>query len=112
MSDTTKCNDAVYRFGESVGFYDMTSAEAEEFCKTKSAETGDLYDWHRFAGAASIKVLRRNRELTDGKWYWVQYEGLGKTYEAPAIYREDAKAFYSVEFSGITAREVLVLKEA
>lgn len=48
----------------------------------------------------------------DGRWYWVRYEGLGKTYEAPAIYRADAKAFYSVEFSGIPEHRVLVLKEA
>jgi len=47
----------------------------------------------------------------DGKWYWVRYEGLGKTYEAPALYRESAKAFYSVEFSGIPARQVEVLCE-
>ena len=112
MSDSSKCNDAVYRFGESVGYFDMTSAQAEEFCKAKSEETGDLYDWHRFAGAASVKVLRRNRELDDSKWYWVQYEGLGHTYEAPAMYRAEAKAFYSVEFSGIPANQALVLKEA
>jgi len=48
----------------------------------------------------------------DGKWYWVKYEGLGKTYEAPAMYRADAKAFYSVEFSGVPEHSVLVLKEA
>ena len=48
---------------------------------------------------------------TDGKWYWVRYEGLGKTYEAPALYRESAKAFYSVEFSGIPAQQVEVLCE-
>ena len=47
----------------------------------------------------------------DGKWYWVRYEGLGRTYEAPALYRESAKAFYSVEFSGIPARQVEVLCE-
>ena len=51
-------------------------------------------------------------ELTDSRWYWVRYEGLDKTYEAPAMYRSDAKAFYSVEFSGIPTRQVLVLKEA
>lgn len=110
--DSSTCNDAVYRFGESVGYFDMDNAEADALCKAKSAETGDLYDWHRFAGAVRIKVLRRNRVLDDGKWYWVQYEGLGKTYEAPALYKADAQAFYSHEFSGITAREVLVLKEA
>ena len=51
-------------------------------------------------------------ELVHGKWYWVRYEGLGRTYEAPAMYRDDAKAFYSVEFSGIPTRQVVVLREA
>ena len=49
--------------------------------------------------------------ITDGKWYWVRYEGLGKTYEAPALYQEKAKAFYSIEFSGIPARQVEVISE-
>ena len=45
----------------------------------------------------------------DGKWYLVRYEGLGKTYEAPALYRDAPKAFYSVEFSGIPTFQVEVL---
>lgn len=57
-------------------------------------------------------ISTHNREMHDGKWYWVRYEGIGKTYEAPAIYRAGAKAFYSVEFSGIPTHQVLVLKEA
>lgn len=48
---------------------------------------------------------------TDGKWYWVHYEGLGKTYEAAALYRESAKAFYSVDFSGIPLHQVEVISE-
>lgn len=111
MSEATKCDDTVYRYGESVGYFQMTGAEAEALCRAKTAETGDLYDWHRCGGTAHIKVLRRNRELHDGQWYWVRYEGLGQTYEAPALYRGDSEAFYSVEFSGIPARQVLVLKE-
>ena len=112
MSDSSTCNDAVYRYGHAIGMFDMTNDEAEAFCKAKTAETGDLHDWHRFAGRACVKVIRRNTELADGKWYWVQYEGLGQTYEAPAMYRAEAKAFYSVEFSGIPSNQALVLKEA
>lgn len=51
-------------------------------------------------------------ELEDGRWYWVRYEGLGQTYEAPALFRADAKAFYSYEFSGVPARKVHVIGEA
>lgn len=47
--------------------------------------------------------------LTDGGWYWVRYEGLHQSYETPAMYRADSKCFYSVQFSGIPAREVEVL---
>lgn len=52
------------------------------------------------------------KQLTDGVWYWVKYDGLGKTYTAPAMYRADAKAFYSVEFSGVPEKEVVVLRKA
>lgn len=51
------------------------------------------------------------KPLTDGKWYWVRYEGLDKTYEAPALYKESAKAFYSVEFSGIPVYQIEVIFE-
>lgn len=113
MANAAECNEAVFRHGEALGFFYMTSEQAEAFCQGKTKETGDLYDWHRAAGWACVKVLlKKSRVLDDGQWYWVQYEGLGKTYEAPAIYRADAKAFYSVEFSGIPAHQVLVLKEA
>lgn len=68
--------------------------------RTSSVEDGVVYT-----------VLREpSAELEDGKWYLVRYEGLGKTYEAPALYRASAEAFYSVEFSGIPTREVEVLK--
>ena len=51
-------------------------------------------------------------DLQDGVWYWVRYEGLGQTYEAPAVYKADADAFYSHEFSGIPARQIDVIKKA
>jgi len=55
------------------------------------------------AGAGVPEVLQ------DGRWYWVRYEGFGKTYEAPAMYKANAKAFYSHQFSGIQVHEVQVL---
>ena len=63
------------------------------------------------AGKQTSQPAQQEPVATDGKWYWVRYEGLGKTYEAPALYRESAKAFYSVEFSGIPAQQVKVLCE-
>lgn len=74
------------------------------------------------AWAAAVRSIERQEgiqlltvhssQLANGKWYWVRYEGMGKTYEAPAMYRSEANAFYSVEFSGIPARQVLVLRAA
>jgi hypothetical protein len=53
----------------------------------------------------------KRQETTDEKWYWVHCEGLGKTYEAPTLYREAADAFYSFEFAGIPTRQVEVICE-
>jgi len=68
--------------------------------RTSSAEDGVVY----------TVLAEPSVALEDGKWYMVRYEGLGEAYEAPALYRDSAKAFYSVEFSGIPTREVEVLK--
>jgi hypothetical protein len=48
----------------------------------------------------------------DGTWYWVEYAGLGRTYNAPAMYKADADCFYSYEFSGIPRRQLTVLRAA
>ena len=50
--------------------------------------------------------------LTNGAWYWVRYESLNGPVEAPAMYRADAEAFYSHEFSGIPTRRVTVVGPA
>jgi hypothetical protein len=44
--------------------------------------------------------------LTDEQWYWVSYEGLGRTYHAPAMYKANVDCFYSYEFGGIPSRNV------
>lgn len=50
--------------------------------------------------------------LQDERWYWIEYEGLGKTYSAPAMYRANVDCFYSYEFSGIPRRQLKVLRKA
>ena len=50
-------------------------------------------------------------DLVNEKWYWVSYEGIGRTYEAPAIYKSDVDCFYSYEFAGIPAKHLTVLRE-
>jgi len=58
--------------------------------------------------------MDKNKQMreapTNGAWCWVRYESLNGPIEAPAQYRADAEAFYSVEFSGVPAREVIVLR--
>lgn len=48
----------------------------------------------------------------DGVWYWVEYEGLSRTYKAPAMYKVEVDCFYSYEFSGIPRRHLIVVREA
>ena len=45
-------------------------------------------------------------ELLNRLWYWVEYEGIGRTYQAPAMYIKDCDCFYSYEFSGIPTRQL------
>ena len=82
-----------------------------EFCHLVRNYNG-AESWACSAIDYLMTLRERNRELQDRTWYWVWYEGLDATYEAPAMYRADAKAFYSVEFSGVPASEVLVLNYA
>jgi hypothetical protein len=50
--------------------------------------------------------------LKDSSWYLVRYELLsGDNATAPAMYKHDAKAFYSYLFSGIPVRQVTVIRE-
>ena len=57
-----KCDNDVFNNGISLGFFDMSKQEAEQFCIDKSKETGDQYDWHYFAGRVVVKYLPKNKE--------------------------------------------------
>lgn len=54
-----QCNDDVYKYGESVGFVDMTKQDAEAHCQNLTAETDYTYDWHYVGGRVHIKRLRK-----------------------------------------------------
>lgn len=51
-------------------------------------------------------------EYLDRGWYWVEKEtwGDGKTVIAPAMYKAECEAWYSVEFSGLSTRYLKVLE--
>jgi len=52
------------------------------------------------------------QDLKDGAWYLVRYELLtGSDATAPAMYKHDARAFYSYLFSGIPVHQATVLRE-
>jgi hypothetical protein len=51
------CNDDVYKYGESLGFHDMSKEKAEEYCKQQTEATGRLHDWHYVGGRVHIKAL-------------------------------------------------------
>ena len=54
---TDKCDDEVYKNGTSLGLFNMTKAEAEEYCKKQTEEKGYKHDWHYVAGRVHIKAL-------------------------------------------------------
>ena len=49
--------------------------------------------------------------LENEKWYWVRLESFGNVVEAPAMYLDDSKCFYSYRFGGIPAEELTVHPE-
>lgn len=53
-----------------------------------------------------------NQPLEDGSWYWVRYEGIATTFEAPALFIANVSCFYSYQFAGIPLRQVEVLRRA
>lgn len=55
---TESCNQDVYKYGESVGIFNMTKDEAEAFCKEQTDLSGDLYDWHFTMGRVHVMVLK------------------------------------------------------
>ena len=55
--DTVSCDDDVFKDGTSLGFFDMSKSEAQDFCEKKTAETGYKHDWHYMAGRVHIKAL-------------------------------------------------------
>jgi hypothetical protein len=54
---TARCDDDVYKYGTLVGIFDLTSDNAESYCESLTATTGNKHDWYRAAGRAVIKVL-------------------------------------------------------
>lgn len=52
-----------------------------------------------------------DEDLIDGTWYLVHYERHGSVYRVPALYRKNASAFYSHEFTGIPARWLKVVRQ-
>lgn len=51
------CDADVYKYGRSIGLFDMKKTEAEEACKKLTESTGFKHDWHFVAGRVNIKVL-------------------------------------------------------
>lgn len=57
MHNIEVCNEDVYSNGISLGLFEMSKKEAEEFCIAETKRTGNLHDWHYTAGRVNIKVL-------------------------------------------------------
>lgn len=55
------CNQDVFDHGYVYGVIDMPKEKAELFCKEKSEETGNQFDWHYHGGRAVVKCLTKER---------------------------------------------------
>ncbi|QOC57954.1 hypothetical protein phiK7B1_099 [Pseudomonas phage phiK7B1] len=68
---TEKCNEDIYKHGESVGLMDVSKTEAEAHCQRATAEskTHD-YDWHYVAGRVHVKRLPKNWGKAEGHGEW------------------------------------------
>lgn len=54
---TDQCSKDVLEHGESLGLFDMSKDQAEEYCRAETERTGRKHDWHYFAGRVHIKCL-------------------------------------------------------
>ena len=57
MSNEAHCDKDVFDNGESVGFVDTSSHEADELCKKWIDETGRKHDWHFAGGRVHVMAL-------------------------------------------------------
>ena len=57
MSD--QCNEDVFKYGESVGIFDMDKEEANAKCAEMTDITDFIYDWHYAMGRVHVKRLRK-----------------------------------------------------
>lgn len=56
---TEKMNEDVFKYGDSVGFFDRPKAEMEQYCKEMTENSAYTYDWHYVGGRAHVKRLRK-----------------------------------------------------
>lgn len=57
MNDLPPCDDWVFNYGRVLGVFDMPKDQAEAYCKSETARTGDLHDWHYVGGRVNILYL-------------------------------------------------------
>lgn len=52
-----RCDADVYKYGVSLGLFQMTKQEAEDYCVAETKRTGRRHDWHFVGGRAHVKAL-------------------------------------------------------
>ena len=66
-SDSAKCNDAVYKYGECVGVYAWSKDEAESY-RRRATNSQWLYDWHFSGGRVVMLRIRRGPFASVGRF--------------------------------------------
>ena len=54
---TETCEDDIFKYGESLGMFDMPKEQAEQYCKDETERTGYQHDWHYVAGRVHVLAL-------------------------------------------------------
>ncbi|RQT26129.1 hypothetical protein [Burkholderia contaminans] len=57
MLSPDECEQDVYRFGRSIGLFDIPKETANAICAQITAVTGTRVDWHYIAGRVHMKAL-------------------------------------------------------
>jgi hypothetical protein len=62
--DPNKCNQEVFDKGTSLGLFDLTKEEANEYCASMNASgDGNVYDWHYVGGRVHVKFFYLNNRI-------------------------------------------------
>ena len=59
-----KCNNLIYKYGDTIVANNMSKEEAEKACKDATRDSSEFdYDWHFAGGRTIVKRLAKNFDI-------------------------------------------------